>query len=174
MNIKTKILLILTLILLTKANKSYAQKFSKHEIKAAFVHNFIRFVAWPSEKKTLILGIVGRNEFTPILVSKLSNQKIGGITLKVIHYSNDQNYSNSDILFVANDPTIDYIKILSEIKEKPILSIGEADSFCAEGGIINFIEGNKGNYQFEINQSSAQKKEIQISSKLLKLAIQVK
>ena len=91
----------------------------------------------------------------------------------VFYSTSVENYTNSDIVLIANDESINYIEVLKQIKNYSILSIGESDSFCTYGGIINFIEGNNGNYFFEINQSQAIKENIKISSKLLTLAIKI-
>lgn len=151
-----------------------AQKFTKHEIKAAYVYNFIRFVTWSVEKKTITIGIIGNNEFTEVVKSKLTNQNIGNIPLKVIQFSEPQDYTICDVIYITKDNEINNNTILKQIKNKSILSISEVDDFCLNGGIINFIEGDNGNYFFEINQKRALEEKIQISSKLLKLAIRIR
>lgn len=174
MRIAVKILSIIAIVgFILIPGFSHAQKFSKNEIKAAFVFNFVQFVTWPAEKDSLTLGIVGNNEFTNVLKLKLNHQKIGNRVLKIIQYSVNQKTFNCDVIFMAHDDAINMDIILEEIKNKPILSIGETDGFCLKGGIINLIESDNGNYFFEINHVRALKQKIGISSKLLKLAIQV-
>jgi len=169
--IKTILIILLSFIL--NLNSSFAQKFTKHDIKSAFIHNIIQFIKWPQEKTTLKLCIVGNNDFTKTLKANLENQKIGNRNVVVFYSTSVENYTNSDIVLIANDESINYIEVLKQIKNYSILSIGESDSFCTYGGIINFIEGNNGNYFFEINQSQAIKENIKISSKLLTLAIKI-
>jgi len=168
-----KIVAVILLSLFLNANRSFAQKFTKHDIKSAFIHNIIRFVKWPNEKSTIKLCIIGKTEFTQTLRKNLENQTIGNKKIDVFYFTTAENYTNSDIVLIANDENIDPVEILRKIKNYSILSIGETDSFCKNGGIINFIEGNNGNYFFEINQSQAIKEKIEISSKLLTLAIKI-
>jgi hypothetical protein len=168
-----KIIAVILLSLFLNANSSFAQKFTKHDIKSAFIHNIIRFVKWPNEKSTIKLCIIGKTEFTQTLRKNLENQTIGNKKIDVFYFTTAENYTNSDIVLIANDENIDPVEILRKIKNYSILSIGETDSFCKNGGIINFIEGNNGNYFFEINQSQAIKEKIEISSKLLTLAIKI-
>ncbi|MGB0882264.1 MAG: YfiR family protein [Vicingaceae bacterium] len=151
-----------------------AQKFSKYEIKAAYIQNFIRFVQWPEEKNHLILGVIGENEFTDVLKLKLINQKVGKNSLKIIHYSEMDESKNCDILYVAKDESVNCKKVLEQIKDKAILTIGESQKFFSSGGIINLSEQLNGNYIFQINNTDALAKKIIISSKLLTLAAQVK
>lgn len=167
-------LIFLFSILMLNVNKCAAQKFTKHEIKAAYVYNFIRFVTWPTEKKSLSIGIIGSNKFTETLKYTLTSQKIGFLPLKIQQITDSQDCSSFDVVYIANDTKIDYVKILNQIKGKSILSIAEIDGFCSKNGIINFIEGDNGNYFFEINQQIATEEKIEISSKLLRLAIKIK
>tara|TARA_B100000809_G_C15130810_1_gene528353 strand:+ start:2930 stop:3457 length:528 start_codon:yes stop_codon:yes gene_type:complete len=170
-----KIGLVLLICFMFKAGGNcYAQKFSKHEIKAAYVHNFIKFVQWPEDKTQIRLGIIGRNEFTNILKYKLLNQKIGKYAVKITHYSNTNIINNCDVLFVADDELIDCGLILSKLKGKSILSIGETTSFFNNNGMIYLEERAGGNYAFLINNSNAIEEKIIISSKLLKLAFKIK
>jgi hypothetical protein len=170
---KISIFVVFGLFMLN-TNKCAAQKFTKHEIKAAYVYNFIRFVTWSVEKKTITIGILGNNQFTEVLKSKLTNQKIENIPLKVIRFSELEDYTICDVIYIAKDNEINNNTILKQLKNKSILSISEVDNFCLNGGIINFIEGDNGNYFFEINQNRAIQEKIQISSKLLKLAIRIR
>jgi hypothetical protein len=176
MRLKIKISLIIVFSLfMLNTNNCNAQKFTKHEIKSAYVYNFIRFVDWLPEKETITIGILGNNQFTEVLKSKLTNQKIENIPLKVIQFSELQDYTICDVIYIAKDNEINNnTTILKKIKNKSILSISEVDDFCLNGGIINFIEGDNGNYFFEINQKRAIQEKIQISSKLLKLAIRIR
>jgi hypothetical protein len=157
--------------------KSSAQKFTKHEIKAAFVYNIIRFVNWDSDKSIITIGVIGNNTFTPILKSKLTNGYVNEKNIRIIHFQSTPSHqllAGCDVLYVAeNDLSINVNEIFDSTTSLRILTISERDSFCEKGGIIQFVEGNNGNYRFMINQSYALKKEIQISSKLLKLAIKV-
>tara|TARA_B100000809_G_scaffold158023_1_gene155324 strand:+ start:13642 stop:14169 length:528 start_codon:yes stop_codon:yes gene_type:complete len=175
MRLKVKISLIIVFgLFMLKTNTCAAQKFTKHELKSAYVYNFIRFVDWLPEKETISIGIIGNNQFTEVLKYKLTNQKIENIQLKVNQFFELQDYTSCDVIYIANDDNIDDEIILEKIKGKSILTIGEKDGFCLKGGIINFIEGDNGNYFFEINQKIALQEKIKISSKLLKLAIDIK
>jgi len=62
--------------------------------------------------------------------------------------------------------------ILVSLSKKHILTISDVDSFIEVGGIVQFVTvGRK--IKFKINNKSAQKAGIKISSKLLRLAIKV-
>ena len=142
----TKIVLFIIIGLSLISNQGFAQKFSKHEIKSAYIHNVIRFIKWPSDKTILTVCIVGENDFTVVLKSKLENQKLGSRTIKIVDNDSKENYTNCDIIFFAKDERFNHPEILKRIRNHSILSIGENDSFCGHGGIINFVEGNNGNY----------------------------
>lgn len=166
------LLLMLSISLLT-TKESAAQKFSKHEIKAAFVYNFVRFVNWSDQKESIALGIVGEDSFTPVLKDKLTGQKVGNTPLKIKTYNPNEDYTSCDVIYISESGDVNYKSVLEQIKGKSILSIAELHNFCADGGIINLVEGNNSNYFFEINQKRSLEENIMISSKLLKLAIKI-
>jgi hypothetical protein len=172
-NVKIGLVLLIPFIF-SLGSDCYAQKFSKYEIKAAYVHNFIKFVQWPKTKTQIRLGIAGRNEFTSILKSKFLNQKIGKYTVEITHYSNIDFIDNCDVLFVSDDDLIDCELILSKLKNKSILTIGESSSFFNNNGMICLEEREGGGFVFLINNSVAIEENIIISSKLLKLAFKIK
>ena len=108
----TKIVLFIIIGLSLISNQGFAQKFSKHEIKSAYIHNVIRFIKWPSDKTTLTVCIVGENDFTVVLKSKLENQKLGSRTIKIVDNDSKENYTNCDIIFFAKDERFNHPEIL--------------------------------------------------------------
>jgi hypothetical protein len=60
-------------------------------------------------------------------------------------------------------------RILAATAGKPILTIGESDSFAARGGVIQlYVENHV--VRFEINRAAAERNGLKISSRLLSLA----
>ena len=58
------------------------------------------------------------------------------------------------------------------MRDLPILTVGEANEFLADGGMIHFhLDGDK--VRFDINASDADSSRLRISSRLLLLATSV-
>jgi len=59
---------------------------------------------------------------------------------------------------------------MAEVKGKPVLTVADMDGFLRAGGVINFVlEGSK--VRFLIDQEAAGRSGLQISSKLMRLAV---
>jgi hypothetical protein len=75
-------------------------------------------------------------------------------------------------LFVSRDDTAKALNALRSIR-KPILTVGESQSFTRAGGVIGFYVEQK-QIRFEINPDAGQNLNLTISSRLLGLARIVK
>jgi hypothetical protein len=89
------------------------------------------------------------------------------------HISENEVLSGCAILFISSSENSQLNGILSKTGSLPILTVGEADSFLENGGIINFML-REGKIHLAINLKAAQKANLQISSKLLSVADVVK
>jgi len=152
-------------------SNNFAQKYTEYEVKAVFLVNFGKFVELPeNNSKNIIFGIYGTDPFGEIFQNtSFKNTLIKGKTFNVKKF-NSLDEIKCDILFVSGINKYEMIQLLSRLKNKPVLTVGDnLDEFCEKGGMINFTE--KGNrYRFEINNNAALNVNIKISSKLLNLA----
>ena len=60
-------------------------------------------------------------------------------------------------------------EILEPLKTLPLLTVWESDQFLDRGGVINFVKKD-GKVRIEIDLDAARRGQLQISSKLLKVA----
>jgi hypothetical protein len=73
------------------------------------------------------------------------------------------------VLFVSKHDAARLGRLLVELKDGPILTVGESDGFVQQGGMIGFLlVDNK--VRLEINLETAQRAKLKISSRLLLLA----
>ncbi|HEY2574392.1 MAG TPA: YfiR family protein [Verrucomicrobiaceae bacterium] len=147
----------------------------EYEIKAAYLYNFINYVAWPADAlpgSTITLGIVGENPFGAAL-NPLNGKKVKGRTLAVRQVSDARSMGQCQIVFFSSSEKPRLSEWLDKLKDSRALTVSEVEGFAQRGGIINFIsEHNK--VRFEINPASARERGLTISSELLKLANVVK
>jgi len=152
--------------------------FSQHteyEIKAAMLEKFTRLITWPDssdvndKSKNFIIGIYGNNPFDEILDNLYSNQRIKGKRVKIIYISDVDDISGCNMLFISPASKSTLSKILEITRELPILTIADSKNYAKKGVIINFYL-REGQVCFEINKIAAEKVEIKIDYKLLKLA----
>lgn len=175
----------------------YAKHIAEDEVKVAFVYNFIRFIDWPQEKTIgpndpIIIGVIGPefllHAFESLKDKQAKNRDI--VTKSFVDLANmKKNSQDSDsqwnkriemlktchvvLLFpLYRQQTNSLSDILDELKGLAVLTIGESSGFLEKGGIINFIK-EEGRIQFEINAIAARKSNLDISSKLLRVAKRV-
>lgn len=156
----------------------------KHEIEAAFLYNFAKFIEWPAtvftnDTQPIIIGILGANPFGSDLERTIGNQLVNGRKLEIKRYENLAAVGDCQILFIslgdnaggplsASDKRL-LTEVFSKVGKKSILTVGEAQNFAAAGGIINFVM-EKDKIRFQINPDAAERANLKISSKLLNLA----
>src|SRR6185295_6304902 len=73
------------------------------------------------------------------------------------------------ILFISQSESAKLGRIFASLKGRHILTVGESDRFCQNGGIIQFIIVEN-RVRFIINQEAAKMANIQLSATLLDLA----
>jgi hypothetical protein len=151
---------------------------SEYEIKAAFLYNFAKFIEWPEDSRqcqqdTAIIGILGEDPFGTILERVIGEKTIRMKEISIQRYSNVQNIRECHILFISQSEKGRLPVVLKQLKNRHILSVSEIDQFTEQGGMIGlFIENNR--IRFQINQDAIEAAELKISSKLLKLASNVR
>ncbi len=150
---------------------------SEYQVKALYLVNFAKYVDWPAdafrtETAPVVIGIVGRDDLGANLEQATEGKSINGRKLLVQHVAGPREYKQCHILFISSSEKDRLGKILDEIKETPVLTVGETDDFLALDGIINCTKkSNK--IRLEINVAAAQRARLKISSKLLSVADKV-
>ena len=148
---------------------------SEYTIKAAFLERFTRFVEWPEESavsdttESFVLGIIGENPFGSILEQLYATQKIKNKEVEIQSLSNLDEISGCHLLFISKSKGKELSKILSLTKDKPILTISDANGFAENGVLINlYLAENK--IRFEINETAVKVFGLTISYLLLNTA----
>jgi hypothetical protein len=146
----------------------------EYRLKAAFLFHFAQLVDWPpaafrSDSDPLTLCTVGEDPFHGDLDAAVEGKSIGARPLRVRHFKQPQDIQGCQLLFVANHESANVSTLLAGLKDSPVLTVGEADSFVKQGGMIGFFIEND-SIRFDINLQSAEHAKLRISSRLLLLA----
>lgn len=141
---------------------------SEHEVKAAFVLNFIRFVNWPAAQRELTICIREESELTQAAGKMLANKLVGGRPSKLVIASLDSLPACS-VLLIGGDHNKNLMPALAAVDGRPVLTIGESTSFLASGGMLALlVEDHR--IVFEANVAAIRRSGLDISSSLLQLA----
>jgi YfiR/HmsC-like len=150
----------------------------EYRVKATFLYNFTKFVTWPldallGEDPPLKIVIVGDDPFGPVLDELASNATPHGPRLVIERRSRNQDLRHCHILFISRSEKRHLKEILASVKGASVLTVSEIDQFAESGGMIGFVF-DQDQVRFEINLDAATQARVEISSRLLSLAISVR
>jgi hypothetical protein len=162
------------LALATSHIQAQAPVADEYQVKAAFLFNFAKFVEWPSvafkgPDDPLAICVLGQNPFGTALEDVVRDKTVANRAFVVREALNAQQASTCQIVFVSASERKRFRFLLDGLKGRSILTVGEADDFTANGGIINF-KLKDARVRIEIDVGAADRAGLHISSKLLSLA----
>jgi hypothetical protein len=149
----------------------------EYEVKAAFLFNFAKFVEWPPDAfsgpdSPLVIGVIGEDPFGETLERTVAGKQAQGRPMEVRRWRRVEAVETCHILFVGDSQSEGSRSLVGEMSQRPVLTVGESETFAGQGGIIRFVlESNR--VRFEINHQSAIRAGLRISSRLLALASHV-
>jgi hypothetical protein len=147
---------------------------TEYQIKAAFLFRFAKFVEWPakafsSPDAPLVIGVLGDNPFHDDLPQVIQKKTVDAHPVAIQEFRSAAEVTNCHILFISSSEKGRTPQILATLKGSSILTVAEMDKFIEAGGMINFfMEGTK--IHFQINNDSAVKAGLKISSRMLILS----
>jgi len=145
----------------------------EYQIKAAFLYNFGKFVAWPgataNSGEPLVIAVFGRDPFGRVLDQTVQGRLVQGRPVIVRRPTRIEDLLPCQILFVSSSEKNGLARILQAVGGAGVLVVGETDGFLRLGGAIAFsVEQEK--VRFEINEEAARRNGLRIDSRLLTLA----
>jgi len=159
-----------------------SETYPEHEVKAAFMYNFLKFTDWPDEKlpdenKPVNIFVVGDypecKTFKDIQEKSQEGNPVRVRIFKSYEQMSDPNVlKDCLLLYICKSEKKHVGEILKLVKDSNVLTVGESDGFLEAGGIINFVE-YKEKLRFEVNVPAATEADLKLRSKLLKLAKRV-
>jgi hypothetical protein len=143
----------------------------EYQVKAAFLLNFTKFIEWPpaafgTAESPFTICVLGNNPFGSALDQIVKDEVVNGRRVAAQYLKRVPAPQTCQILFL-NGPGKE-IAALPDLGPG-LLTVGEGETFIRDGGMISFVIDNH-RVRFEINQSTAVRAGLQMSSKLLGVA----
>lgn len=146
-------------------------------LKAVFLFNFSKYVTWPAlrggERSPAELRICATadDSFFALLKSAVQGETVDGRPLVAVALAGLDDARLCQILYVGNANTLDARAWLGAVRNRQVLTVG--DGPLNDETVITFArEDNR--IRFDINRAAAARRQLNISSKLLRLARQVR
>ncbi|MDR4518784.1 MAG: YfiR family protein [Nitrosomonas sp.] len=151
---------------------AFAEEIIEYKVKAAFIYNFLIFTQWPEETgETLNLCIYGRDYFDGE-IDLLESKPVNGRQIQVKRISVTDQFNDCQAIFFSKSISNELSTLLDKISDKPILTLADSSTAVTHGVAINMDLSNE-RIIFEINLRNARDAGLNISSRLLQLAVKV-
>ena len=146
------------------------------EVKAAFLPRFARYVTWPAAAMPkggdpFVLCVVGGDPFGAALDEAARSQAVDGRRIVVQRMDSAAGTDGCQVAFVQGGK-LHSAQLIAALARRPVLTVTDAAN-GSQRGIIHFAVVG-GRVRFFVDQASAARRGLTISSRLLALAIGVK
>lgn len=144
----------------------------EYQLKAVFLFNFAQFVEWPARafrepKAPLVIAVLGEDPFGSYLDDLMKGEKIGGRPLLIRRCKHVEELAECHMVFICRSETRELDKIITQLKNRSILTVSDTDTFTRQGGMVRFATEN-GKIRLRINVEAAKTGDLTISSKILR------
>lgn len=152
-----------------------AQQALEAEVKAVFLFNFAKYVEWPSappgSSATIRMCVPANPQFLATLRSAVRDEVVNGRPLAAVGVAGLDEARACDILYVGDAVSPDAKAWLGAVRGRETLTVG--DGRLVDGLMIAFVR-DENRVRFDIDRGAAGRHRLAISSKLLRLARQVR
>jgi len=147
-------------------------------VKAAFLYKLGPFVAWPAHafetpSAPVNLCIVGRDPFGAALDQAVAGQLIGARAIAIWRLAAVERGRACHILYIGTNDARVAAEVLAAVRGTPTLTVTDGIRDGSAKGIVNFVIISS-RVRFEIDEHSAVQSGLEISSKVLSLAVSVR
>jgi hypothetical protein len=167
---RTALTLTAVLLLLTPAG---AQDVTGPALKAAAIYNFAKFTDWPDSVVAggpFTMCVVGDSAVGDALERAIKGRHREGSDIIVSRPTPPEVPRTCHVLYLSGITLAQAAQIVAAIDDAPVLTISDLDGFADVGGMVQlFFE--HGQLRFSVALSSARRARLQISAKVLTLAI---
>jgi hypothetical protein len=162
--------LLLYSILITAS--VFGQERPTHEIHAAMVYNFIKYVQWPNEGDAgeFVVGVIGDDDVFGTLKQWYDGKPKGSKKYVIKKLANVTEAADCQVVYVGKSKNKEFDNLKNNITGKSVLTITDGNGMGQKGSCINFkvIDGK---LKFELNQGTVNSANLKVSGQLSSMAI---
>ena len=145
----------------------------EHDIKAALLVNFARYVAWPAEAAgaapPLVVAVLGEQPLNDSLRAAARGVIVRGRRVVVVAPAADRDLDGADIAFVPAGVEQPSAARLQALAARHVLVVGEAPDILLHGGTMRLVLQDE-RVRFQAIAGAETRTGLRISSALLDLA----
>jgi YfiR/HmsC-like len=146
-------------------------------VKAVFLYNFAKYVSWPSavvgdrSPAEVRICVTADDAFYALLKDAVEGESIDGKPLLPVALEGLDDARTCHILYVGDTQTLDAKAWLGAVRNRQVLTVG--DGPLTDEIVITFVR-DQNRLRFDVNRTDGTRRGLNISSKLLRLARQVR
>ncbi len=162
--------LLIAVILSFIPLSSHAEVAAEHDLKSAYLFRFIEYVTWPGDPGTnaVVIGFHDYEPYRETIAKHLPDVRSGDRPVVFRGVESIDDARACDILFVNTNNRQTLSDYLEAVSGFPVLVVTDIKSGARLGAAISFFTTD-GKIRFVINQTAAEKANLTISSRLLRL-----
>lgn len=164
--------LFLVIFLAAFTLSARAQERPTHEIHAAMLFNFIKYVQWPNESEPgeFVVGVIGDEEVFNTLKKWYDGKPKGTKKYTIKNLGSAGDAINCQVVYIGKSRNRDFDTIKTSTAGKSVLTVTDGNGMGQKGSCINFrvIDGK---LKFELNQATVAGSNLKVSTQLSSMAI---
>jgi hypothetical protein len=159
--------------LLLMQGLAFAQDVTEPALKAAFIYNFAKFTEWPTAvvpaAEPFVMCVVGDAAVGRELERAVRARVLAGHSIAVFNVVRAEPTRICHLLYVSGMTPGQAAQLVAGLRDLPVLTISDVEDFTELGGIAQFFFTH-GQLRFSVQNESAKRARLKISSRLLALA----
>lgn len=145
-------------------------------VEAAFLRNFAHYVKWPTTafdgaQSPWRIGVLGNPRFGEVLEATIKGRVEQNRRFEIHSADSLEDLPRCHIIFVAFDDASRRRAVLTVLKSKPVLTVGDANEILREGAIVRLQLGDR--VQMSINLDQARSASLNIPTEMLEVSTEV-
>jgi hypothetical protein len=153
-----------------------AHQATETEIKAAYLYNFTKFIEWPAaaaSSEPFRLCVVNDDRLKRAIDQTIEGESANGRELRSVTPRTPAEAAACQVLFIGRSEPDRGAKFMAATSNLPVLTVSDSPESASQGVDVAFVlEGNR--LRFDVNLTDAERRGLKISSKLLRVARNVR
>lgn len=152
----------------------WAQERATHEVHAAMLYNFIKYVQWPNEAEggEFVVGVMGEDDVFNTLKTWYDGKPKGSKKYVIKKLASAAEAATCQVVYLGRGKSKEFENIKNSVSGKSILTITDGNGLGQKGSCINFKVVD-GKLKFELNQATVNSSNLKVSGQLSSMAIMI-
>jgi len=143
-----------------------------HELHAAMLYNFIKYIQWPDEGAggEFVVGVIGEDDVFSTLKAWYDGKPKGSKKYVIKKLTSAGEASSCHVVYIGKSKSREFDSVKGTVDGKSILTITDSNGLGEKGSCINFkiVDGK---LKFELNQNVVSSSNLKVSGQLSSMAI---